>query len=479
VAHILWPPRWRNPSIAARGSFGHKVSERSAASNAELLATHGAERFPVDVKRVSLDYTRRNFDDPITRVGEPLDDFEGGLFPSPSGKPRWLIAYNSAIRSKERIRYTVAHELGHYLLHRKPWEQIQCSPQDMSIRRGEYKRANRFAAGVLMPTDDYCRQVDGQPIDLELFRFCTVRYGVSLTTAILEWLSFTPELAVLVCSRDGLIDCRGRGDGGVSPRTVVHAHRMLSHALDDAVRHGVVPRNVAKLQAPPKVQAVEMAILDPDGIAALIANLRGHLMYAPAIVALFTGMRLGEILALRWSNVDLDTKLVRVREALEETKAHGLRFKPPKTKAGRRDIGLPEIVVHALREHRRQQLELRLTLGAGKPPPDALVFSELEGGTAGAERRVPRLGAGCRWPRHAGDHPAWPPTHSCVTADRGRSRHRHDQQAPWSCQPRCNLAGLWPYVLPTARPRPRSTLPWQARRDRDSTRRALVAIGWQ
>ena len=179
--------------------------------NAELLATHGAERFPVDVKRLSLDYTKRNFDDPITRVvGERLDDFEGGLFPSPSGKPRWLIAYNSAIRSKERIRYTVTHELGHYLLHRTPGERIQCSPQDMSIRRGEYKRreveANRFAAGVLMPTDDYCRQVDGQPIDLELFRFCAERYGVSLTPAILEWLSFTPELAILVRSLDGFID---------------------------------------------------------------------------------------------------------------------------------------------------------------------------------------------------------------------------------------------------------------------------------
>jgi integrase len=173
---------------------------------------------------------------------------------------------------------------------------------------------------------------------------------------------------------------RSRGDGGVSPRTVVHAHRTLSHALDDAVRHGVVPRNVAKLQAPPKVQAGEMAILGPDGIAKLIADLRGHLMYAPAIVALFTGMRLGEILALRWLNVDLDTKLIRVRAALEETKAHGLRFKAPKSKAGRRDIGLPDIVVDGLREHRRQQLELRLALGAGKPPADALVFPDVEGG---------------------------------------------------------------------------------------------------
>lgn len=79
----------------------------------------------------------------------------------------------------------------------------------------------------------------------------------------------------------------------MSPRTVVHAHGALSHALDDAVRHGMLPRNVAKLQAPPKVQVGEMAILDIDGIAKLIADLRGHLMYPTAIVALFIGMRLG------------------------------------------------------------------------------------------------------------------------------------------------------------------------------------------
>lgn len=98
---------------------------------------------------------------------------------------------------------------------------------------------------------------------------------------------------------------------------------------------------------------------------------------------------MGEILALRWLNVDLDAKLIRVREALEETKAYGLRFKSPKSKAGRRDIGLPEIVVDALRDHRRQQLELRMSLGAGKPPVDALVFPDLEGGPQGPSN-VPR-----------------------------------------------------------------------------------------
>ena len=71
-----------------------------------------------------------------------------------------------------------------------------------------------------------------------------------------------------------------------------------------------------------------------------------------AITALFTGMRLGEVLALRWNRVDLDAKVVQVREALEQTKAFGIRFKPPKSKAGRRDVTLPDILVDALREHR-------------------------------------------------------------------------------------------------------------------------------
>ena len=197
-------------------------------------ATYGTERFPLDIKRLALDYTKRNFDDPITKVlGEPLDGFEGGLFPSPSGKPRWLIAYNSAIPLKERLRYTVAHELGHYLLHRRPGEKILCRLQDMSIWRGEYQRreveANRFAAGVLMPTDDYCRQVEGQPIDLELFRFCAERYGVSLTPAILEWLSFTPELAILVRSLDGFIDW---GVSSTPAFTMVHSSgRGVAHRV--------------------------------------------------------------------------------------------------------------------------------------------------------------------------------------------------------------------------------------------------------
>ncbi len=76
-------------------------------------------------------------------------------------------------------------------------------------------------------------------------------------------------------------------------------------------------------------------------------------------------MRLGEVLALRWGRIDLDGKKLTVEEALEET-GHGLRFKGPKSKAGRRTVTLPDILVRVLQEYRREQLELRLRLGLGK-----------------------------------------------------------------------------------------------------------------
>jgi integrase len=168
------------------------------------------------------------------------------------------------------------------------------------------------------------------------------------------------------------------GRGGVTARTILHAHRVLSAALRDAQRHGRVQRNVAQLQRPPRIEHKEAVILDEHGAERLLVELRGHSLYAPAVVALYTGMRLGEVLALRWCHVDLSDQLMRVCEALEETKAHGLRVKKPKKNSGR-DIDLPDIVVDTLSDHRRQQLELRMQLGLGKLPDDALVFPNIEG----------------------------------------------------------------------------------------------------
>src|SRR5260370_27042247 len=88
----------------------------------------------------------------------------------------------------------------------------------------------------------------------------------------------------------------------------------------------------------------------------------------------------GEVGGVGWRNVELDGKVIKIREALEETKRHGIRFKSTKTKNGRRDISLPDIVVETLREHRKAELELRFALGLGKLDPDALVFPETPDG---------------------------------------------------------------------------------------------------
>lgn len=170
--------------------------------------------------------------------------------------------------------------------------------------------------------------------------------------------------------------------GGLAARTIGHAHRVLSKALREAVKFDLAVRNAAGKdgQTAPKVEGEEIEIIPPEQIQPMLAKLRGRVIYPKAIVALFMGLRRGELLALRWSRADLDGKQIDVREALEQTKAHGVRFKATKTKSGRRVISMPDIVVDTLREHRRQQLELRMALGLGKMPEDALVFPALDGG---------------------------------------------------------------------------------------------------
>jgi integrase len=169
----------------------------------------------------------------------------------------------------------------------------------------------------------------------------------------------------------------GKG-GSVSARTIGHAHRVLSKALRDAVKHELVVRSATSVQPPPKVAAEEIHILSAAQVAELPALLDGHPYAAPTLVALFTGVRRGELLALRWGNVDLDAKIIRVRESLEETKG-GLRFKPPKSKAGIRDITLPGVVVGALHSQRKLLLERRLVLGQGKLTDTDLVFPAWDG----------------------------------------------------------------------------------------------------
>jgi integrase len=170
---------------------------------------------------------------------------------------------------------------------------------------------------------------------------------------------------------------RKDGRGGVSARTARHAHRLLSKALREAVLHGLAIKNVAALQRCPKVIDDEMMIV--QNVSGLLDKLTGSRLRVPSMIALFTGMRLSEVLALRWSRINFDGKVIEVREALEQTKAHGIQFKAPKSRTGRRDITLPDILVDVLREHHKAALEFRMQLGAGRLSEDALLFADIDG----------------------------------------------------------------------------------------------------
>jgi integrase len=174
-----------------------------------------------------------------------------------------------------------------------------------------------------------------------------------------------------------LIDGRGAA-GGLAPRTVGHVHRVLHRALGHAVQWSLIGASPATNVSPPRVTDTEIEILRPAQIAAARRALAGKSIYPLFMVALGTGMRRGEMLALRWQDVDLDAGLARIERSLEQTKA-GLRFKAPKTRHGRRSVTLPAAVISELRAHRAAQAALRLRLGQGKAPDDSLVFCHHDG----------------------------------------------------------------------------------------------------
>ena len=167
--------------------------------------------------------------------------------------------------------------------------------------------------------------------------------------------------------------------GGLSSRTVLHVHDVVHRMLRHAAQWGTVYQNAASLVDAPVVKSKEMEILTPQQGQTVLQTLRGRSLYVIAATALGTGMRRGELLALRWQDVDLDGATLRVERSLEQTTRGGLVFKAPKTRHGRRTITLPPSTVAELRAHWRTQQERRLALGMGKAPEDALVFGAWDG----------------------------------------------------------------------------------------------------
>jgi integrase len=164
---------------------------------------------------------------------------------------------------------------------------------------------------------------------------------------------------------------------GLSSTSVAHIHVVLKCALKDALRKGLVPMNVCELVSAPREADHEIHPLDERAANAFLIAASGERLEALFILALRTGMRQGELLALKWADVNLERGSLLVRASLRALRGGGYEFNPPKTKAGRRTIALSSAMIEALKSHRKRQNEERLFLGAAWTDLDLVFPSQI------------------------------------------------------------------------------------------------------
>ena len=162
---------------------------------------------------------------------------------------------------------------------------------------------------------------------------------------------------------DKLSKGRVDGKGGLSARSVVYHHRILSKALDYAVKMGIVVRNVAKIVQPPRVQRIIMRTLSADEVVRFLDTARETDYYVYFATLLYTGLRRGELLALRWRNLDLDNATLTVVETAYKLGNGDYVIKEPKTAHSRRTVTLPSSLVELFKAYRADQELLRIQLG--------------------------------------------------------------------------------------------------------------------
>lgn len=154
-----------------------------------------------------------------------------------------------------------------------------------------------------------------------------------------------------------------RRKDGVSAETLAHVHTVLHTALRHALRCDLVVRNVTEAVDKPKASYRRPEPLDATQARTLLETAKDHRLYALFVLALATGMRAGEVLALRWKDVDLSKGTVRVERTLQPARNAPAVFDTPKTERSRRILDIGPTVATVLREHKVRQNAERLAMG--------------------------------------------------------------------------------------------------------------------
>ena len=164
---------------------------------------------------------------------------------------------------------------------------------------------------------------------------------------------------------------------GVGPRTVQYVHATIRKGLNDAIRWGLLVRNPAVYAAPPTPRRGELQVWTAEELRQFLDGVRDDRLYAAWRLAALTGMRRGEVLGLRWADLDLDGGWLAVRQTLIVVDNHP-QVSEPKTARGRRRLALDPDTTGALRGHRRIQAAERLAAGSAWTISE-LVFTRPDG----------------------------------------------------------------------------------------------------
>ncbi len=194
--------------------------------------------------------------------------------------------------------------------------------------------------------------------------------GVSTTTinSICQGKRVSSETAESVAEALGLsakdLFTFAKPDEGLSPKTILEHHRLISSVLAQAEREMLVPYNAAEKASPPKVRRKEPNYFQPDEMATILDALDTEPLKWRTITNLLivTGCRRGEIMGLRWEKVDLNTGWIRIDSALLHSKERGTYESTTKTEDVRRLL-LPKETIDLLRQHRIEQLRLQMVNG--------------------------------------------------------------------------------------------------------------------
>ncbi len=237
------------------------------------------------------------------------------------------------------------------------------------MQRNEYVTPSNVTVGEWVK--QWLARVNRRPATQAMYEMLATNYIIPALGSIR-----VQELTPSRCN--GLyreLELKGGLRGTLSSQSIRHVHSVLRAAMNAAVAEGIVHRNVVCQAKPPRPNSPEMKTWTAGELRTFLSAIADNRLFPAFLTLASTGLRRGELLGLRWRDLDLDGANLQVRQSLVVAN-YVVITSPPKTEKARRGVALDPDTVEALRTWRSRVLEERMALGMGAPQPNDLVFAQ-------------------------------------------------------------------------------------------------------